>query len=254
MDDLIKDFLTETGENLGELDNCLLALEQSPDDASLISKVFRIIHTIKGTCGFLGLSRLEKVAHKGEDVLGLFRDKKLDVESSHISLILQCVDCIKHIIASIESTGKEPEGNDSELIRKLEDVYNNGGGSKDKISNEIEHPIDVPESQLPVQAIADHSAPEHVEPLHKAETPTAKPKTEDTPAAESSLASQSLRVNVEVLENLMTMVSELVLTRNQLLQIARQYKESEFLTPLQRLNHVVSDLQEGVMKNLCRAP
>src|SRR3546814_13972630 len=64
---------------------------------------------------------------------------------------------------------------------------------------------------------------------------------------EGSVANQSLRVNVDVLENLMTMVSELVLTRNQLLQILRSQNESEFAAPLQRLNHVVSELQEGVM-------
>ena len=77
MDDLIAEFLTETNESLEELDVDLVKLEQDPNDKELLSKIFRVIHTVKGTCGFIGLSRLEGVAHKAEDVLGLFRDGAL---------------------------------------------------------------------------------------------------------------------------------------------------------------------------------
>ena len=74
MDDLLADFLTETAENLAELDVALVRLERTPDDAATLSLIFRLVHTIKGTCGFLGLPRLERVAHAAENVLGKVRD------------------------------------------------------------------------------------------------------------------------------------------------------------------------------------
>jgi two-component system chemotaxis sensor kinase CheA len=257
MDDIIAEFLTETNESLAELDNCLVMLEQNPNDAALISKIFRVIHTIKGTSGFLGLARLGSVAHNGEDVLGLFRDKKLEVTPAYVSLILECLDCIKEIIAGIEATGKEPPGDDQALIGRLQAVYRGEGLPASAASHEapapdIHHHEPDLHADLPPQSEPDHHdahadlhphAETHAAPLHEAAKASA-------PAAggDSALSNQTLRVNVEALENLMTMVSELVLTRNQLLQMSRQHTESEFHTPLQRLNLVVSDLQDGVMK------
>lgn len=240
MDEIVTEFLAETTENLEELDNALLALEQNPQDEALISKIFRFIHTIKGTCGFIGLPRLERVAHKGEDVLGLFRDKKLSVTPEYISLILRCVDAIKTIVAEISATGSEPEGNDAALIADLEAVYN---GTYQPISQQavIEHVEVTTSISTAIEQPLPATSPEVS--VKQAEAMNAK-------ADQSGDASgpQSLRVNVDVLENLMTMVSELVLTRNQLMQTARQLKESDFVGPLQRLNYIVSELQEGVMK------
>ncbi len=246
MDDIIAEFLTETNESLAELDNCLVLLEQNPNDSALISKIFRVIHTVKGTSGFLGLTRLGSVAHNGEDVLGLFRDKKLEVTPAYVSLILECLDCIKEIITGIEATGKEPEGNDQDLIGRLQAVYR-GEGLPAAADHHDSH-ADVPATP-PAE---DHGMDEHhdspAEIHHAVPHPEAAKSAAGAGGGDSSLSNQTLRVNVEALENLMTMVSELVLTRNQLLQMARQSTESEFHTPLQRLNLVVSDLQDGVMK------
>ncbi|MEN9498650.1 MAG: hypothetical protein RIS83_469, partial [Pseudomonadota bacterium] len=96
MDDLLADFLTETHEGLSATDEALLRLERAPDDAPTLAEVFRQIHTIKGTCGFLGLSRLEKVAHAAETILGLYRDGSLAVTSAGITLVFSAVDCIRH--------------------------------------------------------------------------------------------------------------------------------------------------------------
>lgn len=268
MDDLIVEFLTETNESLQELDTDLITLEQNPNDKNLISKIFRLMHTIKGTCGFLGLPRLETVAHRAENVMGRFRDGNLEVTPTYVSLILESLDRVRFLLGHIEANGTEPEGSDAELIEKLDSVYE----GRDKVASEPPVAVSETKSAAPIVSTQGHVVAAELEALmaefEAAERATktvpepvvaaikepAKEPTQDThkaeqkEPAESSISNQSLRVSVDVLENLMTMVSELVLTRNQLLQISRSDKESGFVTPLQRLNHVVSDLQEGVMK------
>ncbi|MCB9949003.1 MAG: chemotaxis protein CheW [Rhodospirillaceae bacterium] len=281
MDDLLSEFLTETAENLSVLDVELVQLEQNPNDPNLLGNIFRLVHTIKGTCGFLGLPRLERVAHAGENILGKFRDGELEVTPQAVSLILESLDCIKNLVAQLEATEAEPDGDDSELIARInamaegraaaapaapakaasvpqgmtapvaaemDDLDNdpllNPGLAGAHEPDEIEM-IDIEPEPMPRKDVAPAPARPEVKPA------AAAPATAQAPVAESKesqVAAQSIRVNVDLLENLMTMVSELVLTRNQLLQILRSHKESEFASPLQRLNHVTSELQEGVMK------
>jgi two-component system chemotaxis sensor kinase CheA len=119
MDDLLADFLTETQEGLVALDPALVRLERAPDDAPTLSEVFRIVHTIKGTCGFLGLGRLEAVAHAAENVLGRYRDRTLPVTQGGISLILRALDSIRGIVTGLEASGAEPEGDDAPLTAAL---------------------------------------------------------------------------------------------------------------------------------------
>ena len=97
MDELLEEFITEACENLEKLDNDLVTLEKEPNDNGLLSNIFRTIHTIKGACGFIGLTRLEKIAHSGENLLGKFRDGEMEVTPDAITLILACVDTIKFI-------------------------------------------------------------------------------------------------------------------------------------------------------------
>ncbi|MFK7840466.1 MAG: chemotaxis protein CheW [Bdellovibrionales bacterium] len=285
MDELVAEFLTETNESLDELDVDLVNLEQNPNDADLLGKIFRLVHTIKGTCGFLALPRLEKVAHHGENVLGRFRDGDLEVLPEYVTLIFECIDQIKYIVGEIESSGKEPEGDDATLIEKLDAVYEgraegnasdqnamddsqsandqesaNGGypgGPTGNISQEELDALEAAFQNAPGPEAFDSASEEKSDdsPSNEKTEPsvveTQKQSVETSTAKTGpSLASQSLRVNVDVLENLMTMVSELVLTRNQLLQIQRASSNSDtdFSAPLQSLNLVVSDLQEGVMK------
>ncbi len=261
MDDLISEFLTETNESLGALDLDMVRLEQNPNDTELISGIFRLMHTIKGTCGFLGLPRLETVAHRAENVMGRFRDGDLKVTPAYVTLIFESFDRIKEIVAGLEETGSEPQGDDSALIEKLDAVYegrdgnpeNGAGNAGTGDSDALQALFDSTPALTPDQFDSIVGVPENdPEPATAAPAPAASSapaKTgEDNGAKESALAAQSLRVNVDVLENLMTLVSELVLTRNQLLQIMRVEKDTPFSGPLQRLNHVVSDLQEGVMK------
>ena len=312
MDDLLSEFLTETAESLAVIDVELVKFEQEPNNAEILQNIFRLVHTIKGTCGFLGLPRLESVAHAGENVLGKFRDGELDVTPEAVTLILRCIDTIRNLLGELEETGTEPEGDDSELIQELNDMadgkmHGAGGSAPAKpaeeeapapaeaaagtsggpVASEQGFPVaaellnEVMEAQAqgvkaatdeemaaenaaeaasaeekaPAAEPAKEAAPES-KPTPKAAVPAA-PKAAAKKSAkgagekqpkESSVASQSIRVNVELLENLMTLVSELVLTRNQLLQMVRGHDDSEFNVPLQRLSHITSDLQEGVMK------
>ncbi|MBN8520990.1 MAG: hybrid sensor histidine kinase/response regulator [Alphaproteobacteria bacterium] len=265
MDDLIAEFLTETNENMAALDLDLVKLEQTPNDKGLLSNIFRMMHTVKGTCGFLGLSRLEKVAHHAENIMGRFRDGDLQVTPDYMTLIFESIDRIKMILSGIEETGSEPQGDDSVLIEKLDAVYEGRALSPVASVMPDSTPITLPVSSLPEPEADEHGfvpvrAPQkYLATPPSAPTPASAPETTAVPvsatpdepkgeAKESAVSAQTLRVNVDVLENLMTMVSELVLTRNQLLQISRAQKDHDFAAPLQRLNHVVSDLQEGVMK------
>ena len=287
MDDLLSEFLTETNENLSVLDVELVRLEQNPNDPELLSNIFRLVHTIKGTCGFLGLPRLEKVAHASENVLGKFRDGELTITPEAVSLILQALDTIKGLLAVLEATEAEPPGDDNDLILRLNACAEGKLGAAPaaaapppppaKKKEEVEVPsVSLEELEAAWLAAPGPSTaltPVQPEPEPEPAKELAVPEPEPVPAPaskmpvpaaqaagnsgddvreagnkESAVAAQTIRVNVDLLENLMTMVSELVLTRHQLLQILRSQKESEFAAPRQRRNHVTSELQEGVMK------
>ena len=396
MDDLLSEFLTETSENLAVLDVELVKLERNPNDMELLGNIFRLVHTVKGTCGFLGLPRLESVAHAGENILGKLRDGEMVASAEAVTAVLECLDRIRSIMSDLEANGSEPEGEDSALIQRLnhiaeggaapaavapaapatpktppkattaaaksgnaQSIYEQIGGmgtidavvevmfsrvmgdlrikhlfegvNMDRLQGRMREYLSLvcggPNTFGKVDLKCPHAAavgrgmndshfdafaghmqaalnalevPAHLAAMimaivyasrdeimgraesgssptnaaaHAASGPAAEAapapeavpapvltkaaaaaamaapaKSEATETKDSAVANQSIRVNVELLENLMTMVSELVLTRNQVLQILRKQKDSEFAGPLQRLNHVTSELQEGVMK------
>ena len=259
MDELLADFLTETNENLGELDAALLTLERTPDDANTLGLIFRMVHTIKGTCGFLGLPRLERVAHAGENVLGRLRDGALVASPAIVTLILAALDRIKAILSGLGVNGTEPAGDDTELIDALNGMAHGQGaleGTQEGARKEAK-PAPAPtaapvvSAPRPEIAVAPPSPPIAQKPVHETQADQVHADDGDArnPAgAAAATAQQTIRVTVDVLEDLMTLVSELVLTRNQLLQLARVQENSDFTAPLQRLSHITSDLQEGVMK------
>jgi len=125
MDDLLREFLTETHESLDTVDNQLVRFEQDPNNARILDNIFRLVHTMKGTCGFLGLPRLEALAHAGETLMGKFRDG-MPVMAEAVTLILSSIDRIKEILAGLEATEAEPEGNDQDLIVKLQAMVEQG--------------------------------------------------------------------------------------------------------------------------------
>jgi len=250
VDDLLSDFLTETNESLAELDVALVTLERTPDDADTLSFIFRLVHTIKGTCGFLGLPRLERVAHAGENVLGKLRDRTLTVTPDIVSEVLGAIDRIKAIVTGLGETGAELAGDDADLIAALNATAARDTPAIAKAPPAVEpppvpHPLNL---AVPAQPAPTPQVPP---PSILAEPSMAEPAAPAGPAQgapTAPAAAQTIRVTVDVLEDLMTLVSELVLTRNQLLQLARNQENSAFTAPLQRLSHITSDLQEGVMK------
>jgi two-component system chemotaxis sensor kinase CheA len=246
MDDLVADFLTETNEGLAELDVALVKLERTPDDSETLSLIFRLVHTIKGTCGFLGLPRLEHVAHAAENVLGKVRDRVLTVTPDTISLVLMAVDRVKAILAGLAATGSEPAGDDSDLVDAL-NATAAGNPPPSKAPAAVPETVEDPSVTELEPEPAEAAAPPLVPSPAPAAVPAA-PIAGEVPSGEPINAQQTIRVTVDVLEDLMTLVSELVLTRNQLLQLARTQENSGFTVPLQRLSHITSDLQEGVMK------
>lgn len=353
MDDLLKDFLAETCESLDVLDSEIVELEQRPGDPALLGSIFRVMHTIKGTCGFLGLPRLESVAHAAEDVLGRVRDGELAVSHGVISQVLSALDRIKELVGLLGETGSEPAGDDTEIIAALRQIasgepapshsepegvaereaeksgtlFERAGGASGidaacelacsgflakagegamqepemlKLQFALAKGFEVALEKTPGMDIADvvgcltengwtsddvmlleseiagafrslsieeDDVADLVSLLHR-EQPAAKTDVEKetqekedkkklqpargTPPAaserhEAQGQTQTLRVNINVLEDLMTLVSELVLTRNQLLQIMRSHDETPFAAPLQRLNQVTTELQESVM-------
>jgi two-component system chemotaxis sensor kinase CheA len=308
MDDLLREFLTETGESLDTVDNQLVKFEQEPNNAKILDNIFRLVHTIKGTCGFLGLPRLEALAHAGETLMGKFRDG-MPVTAEAVTLILGSIDRIKEILGGLEATEAEPEGNDQDLIVQLHQMVERGMAAMAASAEPAAPPAPAPVPEKPANTkgtltyqvlerelrpgevsldelerafreTAPELAPAAPAPAAPAPAPVAKaaaPKAEvsapPAPKAEAAaekaaksvakkaktvveadagdadrVANQSIRVNVDTLEHLMTMVSELVLTRNQLLEISRRNEDTEFKVPLQRLSNVTAELQEGVMK------
>ncbi|MBO0346886.1 hybrid sensor histidine kinase/response regulator [Roseibium sp. CAU 1637] len=278
MDDLLREFITETNESLDVVDVELVKFEQEPNNATILNNIFRLVHTIKGTCGFLGLPRLEGIAHAAETLMGKFREG-VPVTPDAVSLILSSIDRIKDIINELEQLeGEEPAGDDSDLIAELvlmstsadapapveevveevaepepERALRPGEVSLDELERafrETEVEVETAEPEIveapvaqPEPAVAAAPAKEASKPVEAAQPEKAEASEKKSP----SVSNQSIRVAVDTLEHLMTMVSELVLTRNQLLEIVRRHEDSEFKVPLQRLSNVTAELQEGVM-------
>jgi two-component system, chemotaxis family, sensor kinase CheA len=284
MDDLLREFLTETGESLDTVDNQLVKFEQDPNNAKILDNIFRLVHTIKGTCGFLGLPRLEALAHAGETLMGKFRDG-MPVTNEAVSLILASIDRIKEILGGLEANETEPEGSDQDLIVQLQEMVERGMAAMSAPAPLVASapaaspvapaaaPAAVAQGTLVPQILERELRPGEVSldelerafreteietapappiaPVAAAESapepapaPRAKAKAAAKPVGKSvienevqeadKIANQSIRVNVDTLEHLMTMVSELVLTRNQLLEISRRNEDTEFKVPLQR--------------------
>ena len=256
MDDLLREFLMETGESLDLVDAELVRFEQEPNDFAILQKIFRLVHTIKGTCGFLDLPRLEALTHAAETLMSGFRAGR-SVTADAVSVILATIDRIKLLLNELERDGREPQGSDADLIAQLQGIPT---------------VVDIDSSSV-IAGLAIHrpgdeglfSMDARVEPAHDGSRITSAPLAGDAAGTavsanatdglslpedrpEGKIANSSIRLNIDTLDHLMTMVSELVLTRNQLIEIVRRYQDSEFSAPLQRLSNITAELQESVLK------
>ena len=252
MDELTREFLIESQEGLDRMERCMTDLEARPQDAALLGEIFRSVHTIKGTTGFLGFKRLEKLAHSGENLLGLLRDGKLVADRPLITGLLQLLDGLRSILKSIETEASEGDGEDAALIHQLEElqapaaakqpVRMKVGAKRDAGSRK--QPTPSPAVAAPSQPIL---APEHQEaaPPTKLSEAEADP-SRSRPQAAGTAAESTLRVDVILLNRMMNLVGELVLTRNQVLQATAADPRMTLLS--RRLDMVTADLRESVMK------
>jgi len=254
MDELTREFLIESQEGLDRMERCLTDLEERPQDTELLAEIFRSVHTIKGTTGFLGFKRLEKLAHAGENLLGLLREGKLTADRPTITGLLQLLDGLRLILKTIETESNEGTGEDTTLIEQLEVLQTPAKAKKPAAVQEAAPPAPVAASVpavVPSATPAPPPAPAQVVRVPEpAQAPLAtnevEPDAVARPRAAGTAAESSLRVDVTLLNRMMNLVGELVLTRNQVLQATAADPNMTLLS--RRLDMVTADLRESVMK------
>lgn len=212
MDEDIQFFLVEGYEELSKYEQNLLKLEENPTNKELIQSIFRSIHSIKGTCGFLGFVKLQSIAHAGENLLSALRDGKVYINSKLITILLELTNVIKEIMKVIETTEQEGGKDYSEFKNKLEKFL------QDELQNstnlKIDLHVNIKQSEQVTQEVID----------------------------------SMIRVDIKLLDKLMNLVGELVLNRNQILQTSSRMKDLQLQTNTQKLNQITTELQEGIMK------
>ncbi|MDA0692162.1 MAG: chemotaxis protein CheA [Nitrospinae bacterium] len=255
MDAIVNEFLVESNENLDQLDQDLVDLEQNPTETGIIASIFRTIHTIKGTCGFIGFSKLESVAHVGESLLSKLREGELTINPPITSALLAMVDAIRQILSCIENSQNEGDVDYSELIGTLTSLQKGEsvvtavaaseaapGLSKIKSTEEVSESLDEEEQSQPPAPLSQSPKSSVSEKQDDAESGVEK-KQEGRGVADTNI-----RVDVKLLDRLMNLVGELVLARNQILQFNPNDQDSTYAATTQHLNLVTTELQEGVMK------
>jgi two-component system chemotaxis sensor kinase CheA len=233
MDEIVQEFLVESYEALDRLDKDLLALEKDPSSKETLQSIFRVMHTIKGTCGFLGFSKLERVAHAAESLLGDLREGSLAVSGPIANALLTTGDALRTMLALIERTGGDGDEDYLHLVATLERLRHAGGAAgPQRVPIVPPSPRAARPKPPAVQTDALATAPERA-----------------ATAAPASVTDTNIRVDTHVLDNLMTLVGELVLTRNHIAQItAGTEADPALAAAAQHLNAITSDLQEGVMR------
>jgi two-component system chemotaxis sensor kinase CheA len=298
MDEIVQEFLVESHENLDQLDHDLVELEQDPTSRALLSSIFRTIHTIKGTSGFLAFSQLEGVTHVGESLLSRLRDGALQLTPEMTSALLAMVDAVRALLGEIEESGQEGDRDHSALIARLTALQEPATSSAaptaaaapapTPTAEPVESTPDDGESPVadPASASTDEQTPllgevlvtqgavtedEVILALAAQEvgddrrigeilvnvgdtTPEAVAAALDTQhEGRRSAADSTIRVDVDLLDTLMNLVGELVLTRNQIVQRAATRQDPDLLRTSHRLNLIAGELQEGVMRTRMQA-
>ena len=237
MDEIVQEFLVESYEALDRLDQDLLALERDPSSKETLASIFRVMHTIKGTCGFLGFAKLERVAHAAESLLGALRDGSLAVSPPIASSLLSTGDALRQMLGQIEATKTDGEEDYLHLVATLERLRAAGASAA---------PQRVPVVAPRKGKTTTRSAPA-AEPTSQRPAAPAREAAEEAKAA--SVQDTNIRVDVHVLDNLMTLVGELVLARNHISELTATTEHDPVLAAAaQHLNTITSDLQDGVMR------
>jgi two-component system, chemotaxis family, sensor kinase CheA len=264
VNEVVREFLLETHENLAQLDLDLVTLEKEPGERETLARAFRTLHTIKGSAGFLGFTRLQAVAHAAEHLLTRLRSAELTFNPGIASALLAAVDAVRTILAAVEATEAEGPQEFGEVIQALERA------AQSAIRPSPIVPLPAPERTTPPPAAPPAPSPVAAEALARTiALPPAGPVVEvPAPASQRSppevaksivttepaetrspaVSDSSIRVDVGLLDKLMNLVGELVLARNQLVQYSAVRENGTLHGAVQRLNLLTSELQAGVMK------
>jgi len=241
----IREFLVESHENLSRLDQDLVELEKHPHDANLLGSIFRTIHTIKGACGFLAFSVLEAITHQAETLLSQLRDGQRELNPALVSLILETVDATRKVLAAIETSGKEGPERFADLTERLRIAAQLTSGA-------VTTPVLAAEPAMEknmAELHEDGQPEDEAERKERADWNRRKGDRREEDVTRSSAAvDANIRVGVGLLDKLMDLVGELVLTRNQILQFNIEREDPALNATSQRLNLITTELQEGVMK------
>jgi two-component system chemotaxis sensor kinase CheA len=219
---LIRDLVMESSEALDQFERDLMALENNQSDADTLNRIFRAIHSLKGTSGCLALHKLEQLAHAGENVLSLLREGRLNAGKELVSKLLAFSDGLRKTLAEVSATGAEGDTDHSALVAGLEALER--AASRDSVVSASAGSFGLfSDEESPVAAAA--AAPEA-----------------------AAVTESAIRVDVEQLDRIMDLVGELVLARNQIVRFAGSTQDASLLKPTQRLNLITSKLQENIMK------
>ena len=265
--DLIKDLLVESHEGLDRFDRELLTLEQGQGGQETMNVIFRVIHTLKGTAGCLGLGNIEKTAHAGENLLSLLRDGKIHVSPEMITSLLALSDALRGMLRTLEATGRDGNADQSALLARLEQLQAipvsapQPEPAKEDAGFGLFADEPAPEPPAPAAPLVHGSYGLYADepastlsapPIAVASVAIAPPAPECAPAAEvstkSSVADNAIRVDVGQLDKVMNLVGELVLARNQIVANTTKFDLAALMTAAQRLNIITTELQESVMK------
>ncbi|MHB8189816.1 MAG: chemotaxis protein CheA [Ferrimicrobium sp.] len=246
----IVEFLIESSENLDRLDQDLLSLEEDPNAAETIASIFRVVHTIKGTCGFLGFAHLEGVAHDGETLLARLRNRELAVHPSITDALLELEDRMRTMLRSIEEMGSDGDSDYPELRERLRRLADGEAGLAEVVAApKTSWVFTRDDASVPQTSDEQDGA---VPSSTQAPVMSSEGDRGDVRQAPEVLRSQAVdsvvRVDVSLLDRLMNLVGELVLARNQVLQMDTVQSDPALLAATQRLSLITSELQENVMK------
>jgi two-component system chemotaxis sensor kinase CheA len=256
--DIVQEFLVESHENLDQLDRDLVALEQEPGSRELLSSIFRTIHTIKGTSGFLAFNRLERVTHVGESFLARLRDGTQVMTPETTTTLLQMVDVVRTLLTAIEESGAEGEVDVDGVIEAVTRCIEGGSATAKPAAAPVAPASAAEATPVPVETPVVTAAPAPAEleaeavPVPAVLVPSAASAEEEQPGGEPgagqarrSIADSWIRVDVDLLDTLMRLVGELVLTRNHTLRAVMGSSDAGLARAGQRLNLITSELQEA---------
>ncbi|PCJ62591.1 MAG: hypothetical protein COA79_03500 [Planctomycetota bacterium] len=271
--EIVREFIIECSEQMDQVDNHILELENDPTNSDLLGIIFRAFHNMKGASGFLGFHKLESLTHVGENLLSKLRDGDIVLSPSITSALMAMGDAVRIIFINIEETGGDGEDDFEKLKSRLSeelkiainakksDVKNSDSDkkeiekkeeAKDPLDLEIEEALEMAKIRRQKQLLEakqklekEQPSNEEEQPAKEKAVPVKRKRGSDT---QTSISDSSIRVNVEVLDFLMNLVGELVLTRNQIVQNYVPTEDSDISKSLQVLNRITSELQEEVMK------